>query len=84
MLERLQATVCGRLGVLHKLIDAVALLDMLQSLAHAVGLSDEEYSRPSVSESGASRFAASNTISASETSQLNHDGRVSRTSGSSS
>lgn len=52
MLERLQATVCSKLEALHKLIDNVALLDLLQSLAHAVSLSDEEYTRPVVSESG--------------------------------
>lgn len=52
VLEGLQAQLAGKQEALHKLGDALALLDFLQSLAHAASLSDEVYSRPSISHTG--------------------------------
>jgi DNA mismatch repair ATPase MutS len=53
VLEGLQARLAGRQEALHRLGDALALLDMLQSLAHAASLAPEDYCRPSISKSGA-------------------------------
>ena len=52
VLEGLQARLAGQQEALHRLGDALALLDMLQSLAHAASLAPEDYCRPSVSKTG--------------------------------
>jgi DNA mismatch repair ATPase MutS len=52
VLEGLQERLAGKQEALHKLGDALALLDMLQSLAQAASLSAEDYCRPKVSQAG--------------------------------
>jgi hypothetical protein len=52
VLEGLQARLAEKQEALHKLGDALALLDMLQSLAHAASFSREDYCRPTISKTG--------------------------------
>ncbi|EIE21559.1 hypothetical protein COCSUDRAFT_17595 [Coccomyxa subellipsoidea C-169] len=52
ILEGTVSTACQRLSMMHRLIDSVALLDMLASFALAISQSDGNYVRPQLTEHG--------------------------------